>query len=124
MRISDWSSDVCSSDLARALRLAFGQDQRALVDHRIEGAFDDLLIGDGALFDAGLRAELLDDLGDARAFARRPLLVTIIEARLLLLAPADRKGSVAGKGVSVRVELAVVRIITKKHMNNLFNYTR
>src|SRR3546814_7361322 len=107
MRISDWSSDVCSSDLraaaidrpaiaidphdidvARALRLAFGQDQRAFVDHRIKRAFDDLLIGDFALFDPCLRAELLDDLGDARAFARGALLVIIIEARLLLLAPA------------------------------------
>src|SRR3546814_17087824 len=68
-------------DVARALRLAFGQDQRAFVDHRIERAFDDLLIGDFALFDAGLRAALLDDLGDARAFALVPLPVLLIEPR-------------------------------------------
>src|SRR3546814_1983447 len=29
-------------DVARALCLAFGEDQRAFVDHRIEGALDDL----------------------------------------------------------------------------------
>src|SRR5690606_14454504 len=44
-------------DVARALRLAFGQDQRAFVDHRIEGALDDLLIADLALLDPRLRAE-------------------------------------------------------------------
>src|SRR3546814_4264133 len=36
-------------DVARALCLAFGEDQRAFVDHRIEGALDDLGLADLAL---------------------------------------------------------------------------
>src|SRR3546814_20538021 len=57
-------------DVARALRLALGQDQRAFVDHRIEGAFDDFGIADRALLDPRLLAELVDDLGDAGALRR------------------------------------------------------
>src|SRR3546814_3087771 len=33
MRISDWSSDVCSSDLPRIARLAPGGDRRGCIKH-------------------------------------------------------------------------------------------
>src|SRR5690606_37939687 len=75
-------------DIARALRLAFGQNQRAFVDHRIERALDNFLIGDLALFDPGPLAKFFDDFGDAGAFRRTALVVIIIESRLLFLAPA------------------------------------
>src|SRR3546814_3444824 len=38
MRISDWSSDVCSSDLAAAERLGvLGQHQRGRIERRLHG---------------------------------------------------------------------------------------
>ena len=39
-------------DVGGALRLALLQDLRALVDHRIEAALEDLLVGDRAPVDA------------------------------------------------------------------------
>src|SRR3546814_20145019 len=96
MRISDWSSDVCSSDLcgqgqvARALRrLRCGvRDRRGPVQPEYPGH-------EGAL---------------ARPFTR---------ARCLGLArggvlSGDRKSGVEGKSVSVRVDLGGRRIIKKK----------
>src|SRR3546814_14443776 len=89
MRISDWSSDVCSSDLAlRDLRRdpAAGRADRGTA-HRL-----------------GLAHSLR-----ARRAAR---------ARRLSAPPRprrkDRKSVVSGKSVSVRVDLGVRRIIKKK----------
>src|SRR5690606_11399570 len=91
-------------DVARALRLAFGEDQRAFVDHRVKRALDDFLIGDFALLDPRLLAEFLDDLGDARAFRRLALVVIVGRARLLLLPPAALGGErVADAFDAVRV---------------------
>src|SRR3546814_4468822 len=76
MRISDWSSDVCSSDLGIA---AFdggrGNDDLGAVDVRrlmpdrdldslFSQSLDDIAIGDVAALH--LIAEILHDLGDAR----------------------------------------------------------
>ena len=53
------------------MRLALFEDLRALVDHRIDAALQDLLVGDAAAVDALLGGEIEDDLLDDRARAWR-----------------------------------------------------
>src|SRR3546814_12898304 len=97
MRISDWSSDVCSSDLAR--RQPFGEkltqqiagpfvgpDQRRDVEHEARRA----------------RVEVKPRRGFIHAVRQK----------------ADRKSVVEGTSVSVRVDLGGRRIIKKKHKTN------
>src|SRR3546814_17063573 len=100
MRISDWSSDVCSSDLFRALGLERRQAQftfdlfeNPLGRDRLSIAsatFDALPIG---VHDAGSRSDI--------EVCIRPSL-------------RDRKSVVEGKSVSVRVDFGGSRIIKKK----------
>src|SRR3546814_7696650 len=84
MRISDWSSDVCSSDLD--------------------------CLGRGRLFLAGTVADVREREGaravKGHALARRA-------GSFARLRP-DRKSVVEGKSVSVRVDLGGRRIIKKK----------
>src|SRR3546814_10935594 len=96
MRISDWSSDVCSSDLQEEdaeLR------EIVLADELAAG----VLLADGA--EGGRRGEqaddavLLDDAPEGAGVGR------------------DRKSVVEGKSVSVRVDLGGGRIIKKKTTN-------
>src|SRR3546814_17787131 len=102
MRISDWSSDVCSSDLSER-----------------EAAFSVHLLGKTAL-DLGLKGVTVGHVerrieqlvgrgqliaGEARIGDTRPRMVTTPEA--------DRKSVVSGKGVSVRVDLGGLRLIKK-----------
>src|SRR3546814_16690133 len=87
MRISDWSSDVCSSDLARQqvpeeVAAAYGGARSFGPDYIIPAPFDPRLIEEVPL-----------------AVAR---------------AAIDRKGVVSGKSVSVRVDLGGRRVIKKK----------
>src|SRR3546814_11785666 len=87
MRISDWSSDVCSSDLRRRGRL--GPDRRprlAALLCQLGGGLDGRFVRRGA-------ATELVERGDPRP---------------------DRKSVVSGKSVSVRVDLGGRRIIKKK----------
>src|SRR3546814_19373621 len=94
MRISDWSSDVCSSDLRRwAPWLAF-----LLIIACWEAASDTGLLP--ALFMPAPH-EVLSAL--YLLLASGPLFVHI----------ADRKSVVSGKSVSVRVDLGGRRIIKK-----------
>src|SRR3546814_20306814 len=122
MRISDWSSDVCSSDLRTARRAgdrlpgqAAGGDPRHRRDRarqlRISGLdredrqrlqFEDL--------DAVRRGD--DRPGDSRLAGVHRL--RAVEGRGDLL---DRKSVVEGKSVSVRVDLVGRRIIQKKKKN-------
>src|SRR3546814_13809460 len=106
MRISDWSSDVCSSDLLAVMG--------ALADlaQRTDG------IRQGELF-AG-------DAGDeATAADLATCFQSVVDAQQLTprwqpagfafeQAPADRKSVVSGKSVSVRVDLGGRRTIKKK----------
>src|SRR3546814_21118150 len=99
MRISDWSSDVCSSDL---LRVDFLQKFAEL---RQQPAFG-----------LGVRRRLADS-DDAIGIHQReaggvPQLVPKI---LVSLAAIARKGVVWGKSVSVRVDFGGRRIIKKKN---------
>src|SRR3546814_14273184 len=96
MRISDWSSDVCSSDLA---------------------ALDNFQIAVHAIGDAA-NAELLSaiaDLGESYKGDRRWRIEHAQIVDPADIAKLDRKSVVWGKGVSVRVDLGGRRIIKKKN---------
>src|SRR3546814_12892603 len=113
MRISDWSSDVCSSDLASFLgnrqhrqrvRASLGRDGRTL--QRIERDVDPWPLADRI-------ADLFPDIQHRRfvalAFANdhRTVVLKIVEIRAhgLYRRSIDRKIDVWGKVVSVTVDL-------------------
>src|SRR3546814_11200770 len=97
MRISDWSSDVCSSDLEVVGVLAGegdgGEDLRPEDRQQHVAAIEDV--------EAGQRQHHERGRGD-------PV------RRALQHVEADRKSVVWGKSVSVRVDLGGRRIITTK----------
>src|SRR3546814_18388440 len=102
MRISDWSSDVCSSDL-QALHERLGAS--------LAGAGRDLeRLGD----------KLADGAGTSTGKAHK---VALTLARLGQATPSiDRKSVVSGTSVSVRVDLGGRRIIKQK--NTTININR
>src|SRR3546814_16472135 len=108
MRISDWSSDVCSSDLARGAAIV--GIPGGIVDHDIVEAF--LAREHGGEHDAVVI--------DARFSAEDRHAVTCGIAREQLLARAaaghavDRQSVGGGKGGSVGVDLGGRRTIKKK----------
>src|SRR3546814_10949497 len=98
MRISDWSSDVCSSDLAElvAHRRTLGLHVGGV--HAQEGLVPADVTTSGA--------DLVDQWLDGVALDR--------EADVLGVADdGDRKSVVSGKSVSVRLDLGGRRIIKK-----------
>src|SRR3546814_13869755 len=98
MRISDWSSDVCSSDLTEARSLAE-------------------VIPDADIF-LGLSAPGVLKPEMVARMAARPLILALANPTPEILpeeARADRKSGVKGKSVSVRVDLGVRRIIEKQN---------
>src|SRR3546814_11183096 len=94
MRISDWSSDVCSSDLHHAAQVA-QQFARKLLRHEHLLARAQLRVGRQRAQVERQRGELVP--GHVVQFARH----------------ADRKRVVEGKSVSVRVDIGGRRIIKK-----------
>src|SRR3546814_12275180 len=109
MRISDWSSDVCSSDLPEHLhRNALGQ---RVMDAAIDRAH--IIIGLQVHRNRGG-----DHLLPPRRIVRHhqaPRPDDLPEALIVLLQEGgDRKSVVEGKSVSVRVDLGGRRIIKKK----------
>src|SRR3546814_15110553 len=105
MRISDWSSDVCSSDLAdlrvEALGLVFGIVQLGISVGDFTAADEQLeAVGDAWVVVAATRQR--------RDFER----ITGDERRLL---QPDRKSVGEGKSVSVRVDLGGSGTIKKKN---------
>src|SRR3546814_10994140 len=114
MRISDWSSDVCSSDLAGLLGKA--------VDHAEAEAGAVVLALGG---EEGLES-LVEDVGrnpgavvgdrQHDVVARHDVEVQggIVGIELLVHRLDDRKSVVQGKSVSVRVDLGGGRLINKK----------
>src|SRR3546814_3597010 len=91
MRISDWSSDVCSSDL---------------YTHTFD--FGTLMAGNDTVFQQALSVNFLG----ASALVWAMALIFIGGAGK----SADRKSGVEGKSVSVRVDLGGRRIIKKKKL--------
>src|SRR3546814_18028822 len=93
MRISDWSSDVCSSDL-----VAFSDFARLSQSNTFTGANQNVS-GTSARWtatDGGVTARLM------------------AESSSSAVEVGDRKSVVSGKSVSVRVDLGGGRIIKKK----------
>src|SRR3546814_20990495 len=91
MRISDWSSDVCSSDLQV-------DGQQAVAQVVAGDAGDDQ-------FGMGFPGCLEDDLGRRAGFD----MAGDVDVRIL-----DRQSVVSGKSVSVRVDIGGRRLIKKK----------
>src|SRR3546814_16936438 len=90
MRISDWSSDVCSSDLRVRIEVIGGRQWNVPRQARTANQFHGLAC-----------PERLTPRHDMQMMRRGQ-------------APADRKSVVEGKSVSVRVDLGGRRIIKKK----------
>src|SRR3546814_17571324 len=86
MRISDWSSDVCSSDLVRRHLVPAGRD----VAHQLRKALRDPAEDEERRLDVGALETFEQHLG------------------------VDRKSVVSGRSVSVRVDLGGRRLIKKK----------
>src|SRR3546814_17997238 len=110
MRISDWSSDVCSSDLLarlhRRVLSALERDRRTALrrPHRHRSAGRASGIRGGALLARADRHLRLGDGNGRRKLSR-------------LLGGAERKSDVLGKSVSVRVDLGGRSTIKKKKQN-------
>src|SRR3546814_12820592 len=108
MRISDWSSDVCSSDLG--LRIIGDQEVELAPERALEfrpghaALAAAQMVGDED--QAGLRGQQVDLSLGTNGVAQAG------QAEV-----GDRKSVVEGKSVSVRVDLGGRRIIKKKNNN-------
>src|SRR3546814_18488845 len=113
MRISDWRSDVCASDLAQAVF----DNERARPDRRAPKV--KRILGAGWLFSDDVerrqRIQLVRQANRHRHRSRGHLIA--LPDRLVVIAE-DRKSVVKGKSVSVRVDLGGRRIIKKKTHND------
>src|SRR3546814_14832516 len=96
MRISDWSSDVCSSDL-----MSLDHDSGTLDGTVLQGPFR------GRRLSELSQGELVSLLGECRVEDDQS--AVILEAR---------KSVVSGKSVSVRVDLGGRRILKKKTIHS------
>src|SRR3546814_19813151 len=110
MRISDWSSDVCSSDLAVAAQEA-GVDHPAAchcVDLAATGGLDQHAVAIAVDHAAGRPRQVAADVraGTADFDWRRWLAAGVLAG--------ERKSVVSGKNVSVRVDPGGRRIMKKK----------
>src|SRR3546814_19369407 len=118
MRISDWSSDVCSSDLAELAVLFPPLLPRVIVTHTrpepMLGLLRRLDGGPARTVAHGYisRGGTLDVAG--MLFANRSTWAHLAESAARLLNRPDRQRVVSGKRVSVRVDLGGRRIIKKK----------
>src|SRR3546814_13417896 len=108
MRISDWSSDVCSSDLRLTV------DRRQL-DPRGSFALS------ARITDASGRLMFITDTPNSISFDDRP---AIDMGTITLVKTQDRKSVVKGKSGSVRVNLGCRRISNKKHNANVMNISK
>src|SRR3546814_12151705 len=107
MRISDWSSDVCSSDLiAIANGAKLSPETLPMLNHRYATS------SHTAPGSANPRRH------GRRGFTLIELLIVVVIIGVLA---ADRKSVVWGKSVSVRLDLGCTHIITKQKTNYLFS---
>src|SRR3546814_13511398 len=126
MRISDWSSDVCSSELCKVIGLSVdpvGDHDRWLADIKdaTGGEVRYPIIGDHDLNVAKLYGML--PAGEAGTSEGRTAATNQTVRTVFLIGPhnpikamLDRKSIVCGKGVSVRVDLGVLpTLTTQKH---------
>src|SRR3546814_15587073 len=118
MRIRDWSSDVCSSDLMKAANvpIVFGPGR-----HEPSGSiFLYFLDPDGMTAEYSFGMEEFDEVGarEPRELEAKP---EVLDTWGSVPDPrfgkgGDRKSVVSGKGVSVRVDLGGRRSIKKKNL--------
>src|SRR3546814_13532143 len=112
MRISDWSSDVCSSDLGEATLTLLGEGAEHDAHHCLEipaFAIDDI-DGTGEL--AGLPGvQRIAEAGGGRIHED-----DVLQARGQPQA-LDRKSDGSGQSVPVRVDLSGRRIMKKKKIH-------
>src|SRR3546814_11168483 len=120
MRISDWSSDVCSSDLmSPAAALAFDEAVKRDPAHPAAPFFAGLAMAQGGDL-KGANAVWSDLLARSPANApwRADLEMRLAQIRRAMgpalpahtpAGPWDRKSAAEGKGVSVRVDLGCRR---------------
>src|SRR3546814_18612348 len=104
MRVSDWSSDVCSSDLLAA--------DRILQPFRPDGEDEPEENSQGDENDEGPEAVALAELPHRPRVPSGSRCATRMPAEGASL--RDRKSAVSGKSVSVRVDLGGRRFIKKK----------
>src|SRR3546814_13786031 len=110
LRISDWSSDVCSSDLLAAFELDAG-----LTYLDFEPPAHDLsvpLYVERSMLISAVDGVPIPEPLDWADLARLPL--------CLLHQGIDRKSVVSGKSVSVRVDLGGRRTIKKQRSNTIY----
>src|SRR3546814_19732324 len=107
MRISDWSSDVCSSDLIglEPLEIAGEQVLAEAVGHPVD--------------EDGGGVPLIWPQDQALAFLAH-VIGGVALAQHRQLGKADRKSVGEGKSVSVRVDLGGRRNLTKKKFTKFF----
>src|SRR3546814_20237887 len=107
MRISDWSSDVCSSDLAIP-KTPIGQNAVNVEDHHAHLA--------GALLYGRRYFGQYQRFGGMRYMVQLHSQITLAASKSCICkAPnKDRKSVVSGKRVSGSVDLGGSRIITRK----------
>src|SRR3546814_18571643 len=110
MRISDWSSDVCSSDLPVPARAAGGRTQ-ALQGHR-RGLVPGRAAQPGRVVPDPPPPGSVP-LAEADAALRRPRALAVTRGGALQRQRRSEERRV-GKSVSVRVDLGDSRIIKKK----------
>src|SRR3546814_11063336 len=113
LRISDWSSDVCSSDLTDAEKKEIRKDQADCM-----GCLSQCLFSSWADTDTNSTGRL----ADPRSFCIQKTLQDIanggpIENNLMF---ADRKSVVQGKSVSFRLDIGGRRIIIKYNRNIIY----
>src|SRR3546814_18603475 len=110
MRISDWSSDVCSSDLGYAID----------IHPRGKGVGTEGETGERHIPTIALPLDhhlvRVDIAGVGQHLFRRNDIVEVGVAMFVIVAviEGDRKSVVWGKSVSVRVDLGGLRVIKKK----------
>src|SRR3546814_15177945 len=109
MRISDWSSDVCSSDLERNLPVPSNLNMVTMKPLRGTALFT---------FDPNLVFLIIDIL-----FGGHGRYNTRVEGRDFTTTDQDRKSVVSGKSVSVGVDPGGRRII-QKILKQLLEYHR
>src|SRR3546814_19854160 len=126
MRISDWSSDVCSSDLgvrheeAGGLSSTTGEGVEANVGERRVAIGNEKMMRRIGISDENW----LGTAQEGRAQGRTVMFVAIDGAPggLLTVAdPIDRKSVVSGTSGSVRVDLGGSRIIKKKTKDSIYS---
>src|SRR3546814_14053207 len=113
LRISDWSSDVCSSDLCAGTRVVVSSIELAGIGHQA------VHLGHGSEL---LALHFGRAAGDQQECVR-PVAPRLTD-RLARLAHGDRKSVVSGKRVAVRDVVGGRRMHTKKKQNYGTNITQ